>query len=62
MAGGGVPLVSSQLSDELLGLWMVTFTVPAGITTGSNVSFSISVIPAGGTNPISSGASSIPVQ
>jgi uncharacterized protein (TIGR03437 family) len=62
MAGGGVPLVSSQLSDELVGLWMVTFTVPADVTTGSNVSFSISVIPAGGTNPISSGASSIPVQ
>jgi uncharacterized protein (TIGR03437 family) len=62
MAGGGIPLVSAQMSDELVGLWMVTFTVPTDAPTGDNVSFSVSVIPAGGSSPISSAPSSIPVR
>lgn len=62
MAGRGVPLISAQLSDELLGVWMVTFTVPSDISTGNNVVFSVSVIPVGASAPIPSGGASIPVQ
>jgi len=62
MAGRGIPLISAQLSDELLGVWMVTFTVPADVNTGNNLTFSVSVVPAGSGSPISSGTTTIPVQ
>jgi uncharacterized protein (TIGR03437 family) len=62
MSGGGIPLVSAQRSADLVGVWLVTFTVPADAAAGNNVPFSISVIPAGGTAPISSAGTSIPVQ
>jgi uncharacterized protein (TIGR03437 family) len=62
MAGGGAPLVSAVLSDELVGVWLVTFTVPTGVAAGNNVSFSLSVIPAGSSSPISSGTTSLPIQ
>jgi uncharacterized protein (TIGR03437 family) len=62
MAGRGLPLISAQLSDELLGVWLVTFTVPTDVPQGNNVTFSISVIPAGSGSPIASGGTSVPVQ
>lgn len=62
MAGGGVPVVSTLLSDELIGVWMVTFTVPSDITTGNNVTFSVSVIPAGSQTPIASATTNFPVR
>jgi uncharacterized protein (TIGR03437 family) len=62
MAGRGLPLISAQLSDELLGVWLVTFTVPTDVPQGNNVTFSISVIPAGSGTPIASGGTSVPVQ
>jgi uncharacterized protein (TIGR03437 family) len=62
MAGGGVPLIGAQLSPDRVGVWMVTFQIPAGVTTGNSVPFSISVIPTGASAPISSGTTSIPVQ
>lgn len=62
MAGRGVPLMSAQLSPDRVGVWIVTFSIPADITAGNSVSFSISVIPTGSSTPISSGTSSIPVQ
>jgi len=62
MAGRGLPLISAQLSDELLGVWLVTFTVPTDVPQGNNVTFSISVIPPGSGTPIASGGTSVPVQ
>jgi uncharacterized protein (TIGR03437 family) len=61
MAGRGIPLISAQLSDELLGVWLVTFTVPTDVNTG-NLTFSVSVVPAGSGAPISSATTTIPVQ
>jgi uncharacterized protein (TIGR03437 family) len=62
MAGGGVPLISTQLSSDLVGVWLVTFTVPGGTSASDNAVFSVSVIPAGSSSPISSNTTSIPVQ
>ena len=62
MAGGGVPLISAQLSYDVVGLWLVTFSVPNDVRTGTDVPFSISIIPAGSNTPISSGGTTIPVQ
>jgi uncharacterized protein (TIGR03437 family) len=62
MAGGGVPLVSTILSADRVGVWMLTFQIPASVTPGNSVSFSVSVIPTGASAPISSGTTSIPVQ
>jgi uncharacterized protein (TIGR03437 family) len=62
MAGGGVPLISSQLSYDVVGLWMVTFSVPVDVTTGDNIPFSVSVIPIGSSTPISSGTTTIPIR
>jgi uncharacterized protein (TIGR03437 family) len=61
MAGRGVPLISAQLSPDMVGVWLVTFTVPSDIPTG-NATFSVSVIPPGSSTPISSGSAVIPVQ
>jgi uncharacterized protein (TIGR03437 family) len=62
MAGGGVPLISTQLSPDLVGVWLVTFTVPGGTPASNNAVFSVSVIPQGSNTPISSGTTSIPIQ
>lgn len=62
MAGGGVPLVTTQLSYDVVGLWLVTFTIPVDMQTGTDVPFSISVIPAGASSPITSSTTNIPVQ
>jgi uncharacterized protein (TIGR03437 family) len=62
LAGAGVPLVSAQLSYDVVGLWLVTFSVPSDVRTGTDVPFSISVIPPGSSAPISSAGTIIPVQ
>jgi uncharacterized protein (TIGR03437 family) len=62
MAGGGVPLVSAILSPDRVGVWEVTFQIPAGVPTGNSVTFSVSVIPTGASASISSGTTSFPVQ
>jgi uncharacterized protein (TIGR03437 family) len=62
MAGGGVPLVSAKLAEDLPGVYFVTFTIPGDIQTGNNVSLSIAVIPQGSATPIYSAGSRIPVQ
>ena len=70
MAGQGVPSGAIQLSPDLIGVWEVPFTIPATIGStnypacgsGNCVTFSISVIPAGSSAPISSGTTTIPVQ
>jgi hypothetical protein len=62
MAGRGVPLVSAQLSQDIVGVWLVTFTIPNDVPTGNNVTFSVSVIPAGSSTPIPSATTNIPVQ
>jgi uncharacterized protein (TIGR03437 family) len=62
MAGRGVPLVSAILSADRVGVWALTFQIPADMTTGDNVPFSVSVIPTGASAPISSGTTTIPVR
>jgi uncharacterized protein (TIGR03437 family) len=62
LSGGGVPLVSAILSSDRIGVWVVTFQIPAGANTGNSVPFSVSVIPTGASTPISSGTTSIPIQ
>jgi uncharacterized protein (TIGR03437 family) len=62
LAGHGVPLVSAVLSSDRVGVWAITFQIPADATTGNSVPFSISVIPTGASAPISSGTTGIPIQ
>lgn len=70
VAGQGVASGTAQLSSDLVGVWEVPFTIPATISStnypvcgaGNCVSFSISIIPAGSSTPISSGTTTIPVQ
>jgi uncharacterized protein (TIGR03437 family) len=62
MAGAGVPLISATASPSQVGVWLVSFMVPSTVSQGNSVPFSISVIPAGGSNPVSSGPTSIPIQ
>jgi uncharacterized protein (TIGR03437 family) len=60
--GGGANLVSATLSPDLQGLYEVTFTIPSNTTTGSNVGFSIGVVPAGANQAYYSNLVRIPVQ
>lgn len=59
IANAGVPLVSAQLSPDLVGVYQVAFQVPAGTTSGNQV-FSVGVS-VGGQTYYSAG-SAIPIQ
>jgi len=63
MAGGGVPLISAQLSPDRVGVWMLNFQIPANVNaTNGLATFSVSVVPTGSSSAISSGTTNIPVQ
>jgi uncharacterized protein (TIGR03437 family) len=59
--GEGVRVSSAQAAPDLIGVYEVPFTVPSDAATGSNVSFSIGVIPAGSSTPIYSNTVKIPI-
>lgn len=62
----GVPLGSAQLSPDLIGVFEITFQIPASLasTTGSpvNVPFSIGVQPSGSSTTYYSFGNLIPIQ
>jgi uncharacterized protein (TIGR03437 family) len=63
MSGGGVPLISAQLSPDRVGVWMLMLQVPSNVSTSNGLAtFSVSVIPTGASAPLSSGTTTIPVQ
>jgi hypothetical protein len=62
MAGQGVNVISSRLAQDLVGVYAVTFQVPNDVSTGDNLSFSVALIPQGGSNAIYSATTKIPVQ
>lgn len=62
MNGGGLQLVSAQLSEDLPGIYLVSFQIPANEATGNNVPFSIGVIPVGGSTAFYSALTTVPVQ
>ena len=62
MAGGGVPVVSAKLTEDLPGVYLITFTIPSDMQTGDNVTLSVAVIPQGSATPIYSAGVRIPVQ
>ena len=59
---GGADLVSATLSPDLLGIYEVTFTIPGSTTPGSNVGFSIGIVPLGSSTAFYSNLIRIPVQ
>ena len=62
ISAGGADLVSAFLSPDLLGVYEVTFTIPSNTPAGSNVGFSIGVVPAGSNQAFYSNLVRIPVQ
>ncbi len=62
MSGGGVPLVSAKRSEDLPGVFLVTFEVPSDMTAGNSVPFSIGVIPSGSSIVVYSATAVVPVQ
>jgi uncharacterized protein (TIGR03437 family) len=61
MNGGGVPLIASSLSPDLVGVETVSFMVPATTQSG-NSTFSVGIVPAGSSTPYYSNAGFFPVQ
>jgi uncharacterized protein (TIGR03437 family) len=61
MNGGGVPLISSTLSPDLVGVETVSFTVPTSTQTGTS-SFSVGIVPPGSSTPFYSNVGLFPVQ
>ncbi len=62
MAGLGLPLNYARLSDNLAGVYVVSFQIPSDITTGNNVTFSVGVILPGASGAIYSATTRVPVQ
>jgi uncharacterized protein (TIGR03437 family) len=62
MAGGGALLISAQLSEDLPGIYVVTFQIPTGVPTGNDTTFSIGVIPPGSSTVYYSAISKVPVH
>ena len=60
VADEGVPVNSAVFSTDLIGVYLVTFTVPADVPSGNNLDFAIAVNLNG--NLQFSNASKIPVQ
>lgn len=60
--GGVATLVSAQLTADLVGVYQVSFVVPANLTTGNSIGFSVGLIPTGATAAIYSNLLYIPVQ
>jgi uncharacterized protein (TIGR03437 family) len=60
--GEGVRVSNARVAPDLIGVFEIPFLVPSDAATGSNVSFSIGVIPAGASTPIYSATAKIPVQ
>lgn len=61
VANAGVPLISAQLSPDLVGVYLVSFQVPTNAPSG-NQPFSVGVIPAGAQNPVYSNGAALPIQ
>ncbi len=61
MSGNGVPLVGSAVSSDLVGVETVSFVVPTTTASG-NSTFSIGIIPTGGSTPFYSNVGFFPVQ
>ncbi len=62
MNGAGLPLVYAQLSEDLPGIYVVAFQIPANEATGNNVTFSIGIIPVGSSAAFYSAPTTVPVQ
>ncbi len=61
MNGGGVPLVASALSPDLVGVETVSFMVPTNTQSGTST-FSVGIIPPGSSTPYYSNIGFFPVQ
>jgi uncharacterized protein (TIGR03437 family) len=60
--GEGVQVTGARASWNLFGVYEVPFQVPADAAVGSNVTFSVAVIPAGSSQPIYSNGTKIAVN
>ena len=57
-----VTVVSARLSEDLPGVFRVTFTIPTDMQAGDNVTLSVAAIPQGSSTPIYSAGTKINVQ
>ncbi len=62
MNGGGVPVVSAKAAEDLPGVYAVAFEIPSDMATGNDITFSVGVVPPGGTSAINSNSVKVPVQ
>lgn len=60
--GEGVQVTGARASQNLIGVYEVPFQVPADAAIGSNVTFSVAVIPAGSGQPIYSNGTKIAIN
>jgi uncharacterized protein (TIGR03437 family) len=60
--GEGVQVTGARASWNLFGVYEVPFQVPADAAIGSNVTFSVAVIPAGASQPIYSNGTKIAIN
>lgn len=61
IANSGVPVTLAQLTQDMIGVYMVGFQIPANTTAG-NLVFSIGLVPAGSTQAYYSNPAAIYVQ
>ncbi len=60
--GAGVTADTARYAPDLIGVYEIAFQIPFDAATGNNVTFSVSVIPAGGGTEVNSLGSKIIVQ
>jgi hypothetical protein len=54
--------VYAQLSEDLAGVYVVAFQIPANAAQGNNIPFSIGIVPVGGSTAYYSAPTTIPIQ
>ena len=61
-SGSGVNVISASLTQEIVGVYLVAFQVPSSVPSGTNIGFSIGVLPQGGSTIYNSTLGTFPVQ
>ena len=62
LAGGGTTLNYARLTSDLVGVYEVSFVIPANVNTGNSIGFSIGVVPVGASTAQYSNLIYIPIE
>jgi uncharacterized protein (TIGR03437 family) len=61
-SGSGVNVISASLTQDIVGVYLVEFQVPSSVPSGTNIGFSVGVLPQASSTIYNSTLGTFPVQ